>query len=201
MRLTFGIRFIVPSHAGPTLLHAPPKERLWCHGPQHQADVRRIVEADPCRDQGWVHGARGNLHQALRRGGCGTTITNLEETATTLDKSFTEWRPEVDSSITSIKLELTKLNNFFDRDAQAASSTHPVVLPIRSASARASVGANADGPSGHHIDTSHRDGGFGRVLNLTCIPVMGRCYRSFLRHFPLLSQILFMLVRVVWSFR
>jgi hypothetical protein len=132
---------------------------------------------------------------------CDVRITNLEEMATTLDKSFTEWRLEVDSSITSVKLELTKLNNFFDRDAQAASSTHPVVLPIRSASARASVGANADGPSGHHIDTSHRDGGFGRVLNLTCIPVMGRCYRSFLRHFPLLSQILFMLVRVVWSFR
>jgi hypothetical protein len=35
------------------------------------------------------------------------------------------------------------------------------------------VGANADGPVGHHVDTSHRDGGFGRVFTQTHITVTG----------------------------
>jgi hypothetical protein len=59
-------------------------------------------------------------------------ITNLEDTAVAFDKTFAEWRPEVDSSITSVKLELLKLNKFFDRDARVASFAQPVVLPIGS---------------------------------------------------------------------
>jgi hypothetical protein len=49
-------------------------------------------------------------------------ITNLEDTLAALEKSFGEWRTEVNSSITSVRLELTMLNSF-DRDAKAASST------------------------------------------------------------------------------
>jgi hypothetical protein len=40
-----------------------------------------------------------------------TCITNLEDTTTTFNKTFVEWRPEVDSSITSVKLELLKLTS------------------------------------------------------------------------------------------
>jgi hypothetical protein len=100
-------------------------------------------------------------------------ITNLKDTAAALDKSFVEWRSEVDSSITFVKLELSKMNSFFDRDARVASSALPVVLPIGLATAQTSVGANADGPIRHHVETSHRDGGFGRVFTQTHIPVMG----------------------------
>jgi hypothetical protein len=100
-------------------------------------------------------------------------ITNLKDMAAALDKSFVEWRSEVDSSITFVKLELSKMNSFFDRDARVASSALPVVLSIGLATAQTSVGANADGPIRHHVETSHRDGGFGRVFTQTHIPGHG----------------------------
>jgi hypothetical protein len=34
------------------------------------------------------------------------------------DKSFAAWKSEVDESLASVKLELTKLNSFFDREAR-----------------------------------------------------------------------------------
>jgi hypothetical protein len=50
-------------------------------------------------------------------------VTNLEEVAAAFDKSFTDWWPGVDSSITAIKLELSKLNSYFNRDTMASSSS------------------------------------------------------------------------------
>jgi hypothetical protein len=57
-------------------------------------------------------------------------ITNLEETATVLDKSFAKWRPVVDSSISTVKLELSKLNSFFDHDARAPRSMRGLRVPL-----------------------------------------------------------------------
>jgi hypothetical protein len=99
---------------------------------------------------------------------CDTCVTNLEESAAALDKSFTEWRPKVDSSITAIKLELSKLNTFFDCDARATSSPSGL-LPVRLATAN----PVANGPAGHSVDLSHRDGGFGHVFTHTHVPVTG----------------------------
>jgi hypothetical protein len=45
-------------------------------------------------------------------------LTHLEEAATSSDKALTEWRPEVDASIASVKLELSKLNSFFTCEAK-----------------------------------------------------------------------------------
>jgi hypothetical protein len=52
-------------------------------------------------------------------------VASLESTAATFDKSFREWKPKVDSSLTSVKLELSKLNSFFDHDAEATSTQSP----------------------------------------------------------------------------
>jgi hypothetical protein len=49
-------------------------------------------------------------------------VTNLEESVAVLDKTFAKWRPVVDSSITTIKLELLKLNSFFNPDTRTTTS-------------------------------------------------------------------------------
>jgi hypothetical protein len=99
-------------------------------------------------------------------------VTNLEESSAVIDKSFPEWRPELHSSITTIKLELSKRNTFFDRDARTTSSPSGLI-PVGSAAAHPVAAANADGPVGHHVDMNHRDVGFGHVFTHTHVLVMG----------------------------
>jgi hypothetical protein len=48
---------------------------------------------------------------------------------TSFDNAFFKWKPEVESSISVVKLELSKLNGYFNRDAKSASS-QPGVLQI-----------------------------------------------------------------------
>jgi hypothetical protein len=40
-------------------------------------------------------------------------------------KLFAAWKPEVDKLLTSVKLKLSKLNSFFDRDAKLSSASKP----------------------------------------------------------------------------
>jgi hypothetical protein len=49
-------------------------------------------------------------------------VVALESAVAEFDKSFIAWKPEVDSSLTSVKLELSKMNSFFDSDAKATST-------------------------------------------------------------------------------
>jgi hypothetical protein len=100
-------------------------------------------------------------------------VTNLEETAAAFDKTFTEWRLVVDSSITAVKLELSMLNSFFDRDVKAPSSFAPGVLCIESASARPPAGVAADSLVGHRCAHDNWDCGYGRVYTHTHDPVKG----------------------------
>jgi hypothetical protein len=74
-------------------------------------------------------------------------ITNLEETDMVLDKSFAKWRPVVDSSISAVKLELSKLNSFFDHDARAPRSSSLGVLNTGSTSTHPPAGLAADDPA------------------------------------------------------
>jgi hypothetical protein len=62
------------------------------------------------------------------------------------------WKPEIESSI---KLELSKLNSFFARDAKNPSTTQAGVLQLESASKRSPAGLPADGPHGHRVDMNH----------------------------------------------
>jgi hypothetical protein len=94
-------------------------------------------------------------------------VTSLEETATTLNKSFIEWRPAVDSSITAVKLDLSKLNSFCNRDARAPSSSFSGVLHTELASACSSTGVIAGGPIGHRSANDHWDCGYEHVYTHT----------------------------------
>jgi hypothetical protein len=102
-------------------------------------------------------------------------LANLEEAAASSDKALTEWRPEVDASIASVKLELSKLNSFFTREAKASSGSKQGILTNGSAPANTST---ADGPVGHRIDPSYRDCEFGRVFTQTHDSVKGTVYPS-----------------------
>jgi hypothetical protein len=94
---------------------------------------------------------------------CNEHITKLESAAAVFDKSSETWKPQVDESLASVKLELTKLNSFFDRDAKQSANSKPGVLQIESTVERSNAGSHADGPNGHCVDTSHWDYGFGSI--------------------------------------
>lgn len=97
----------------------------------------------------------------------------MEEAAATLTNSLVEWRPEAESSITSVKLELSKLNKFFDRDTKPTLSTQSDVLPLELAAATTPPSGQADGPNGHRVPHNHRECGFERVYTQVHDPVTG----------------------------
>jgi hypothetical protein len=94
-------------------------------------------------------------------------VASLESVAVAFDKSFREWKPEVDSSMSAVRLELSKLNTFFDCDANSSSTPKPGVLSIGSTTAQPAASGHPDGPNGHRVESSHRDRGFGRVYTQT----------------------------------
>jgi hypothetical protein len=57
-------------------------------------------------------------------------VATLESIAATFNSSFTEWKPQVEDSTHFIKLELSKLNSYFNYDAKESSNTKPDVLNI-----------------------------------------------------------------------
>jgi hypothetical protein len=97
--------------------------------------------------------------------------TSLESSTVEIDKSLAVWKPEVESSLTAVRLKLTKLNSFFNRDARAVSSPNMSVLPLESAATRSSAGQPTDGPNGHCSDNSHWDCGFGQVFTQVHDPI------------------------------
>jgi hypothetical protein len=105
-------------------------------------------------------------------------VATLESTAATFNSSFTEWKPQVNDSIHSVKLELLKLNSFFSRDAKESSNTKLGILNVELVRSRPPVGSTADGPSGHCVEHFHQDCGYGDVYTLTHDPVKGTIYTS-----------------------
>jgi hypothetical protein len=52
-------------------------------------------------------------------------VSNLESAAVAFNTSFDEWKPQVEDLIHSVKLELTKLNTYFNREAEDSSNSKP----------------------------------------------------------------------------
>jgi hypothetical protein len=98
---------------------------------------------------------------------CDEHVTGLEAVVATFDQSFTTWNAEVEASLTSIKLDLYKLNSFFARDVKNPEAPQSGVLPSVSASKLAILGSSANGPQGHRVDNTHQDCGFGKVYTQT----------------------------------
>jgi hypothetical protein len=103
-------------------------------------------------------------------------VAGLESAAADADKVFATCKLEVDSSLSTIKLELSKFNTFFVREGKTMDTSSPGILTGGSASTRSSPGSAAAGPNGHRVDTPHQDCGFGSVYTHTHDPVKGMIY-------------------------
>jgi hypothetical protein len=91
----------------------------------------------------------------------------------TMTTDLSTWKPEIESSITLVKLKLSKLKSFFASDVKNPSTTQAGVLQLKSASEHSPVGFPADGPHGHRVDMNHRASGFGQVYTQIHDPVKG----------------------------
>ncbi|XP_008665848.3 uncharacterized protein [Zea mays] len=100
-------------------------------------------------------------------------VTSLEEAASKFDHTFSNWQPEIEASVADIRLEISKLNKFFDRDAREHSGFQLGVLGTESTSARPSAGFRVDGPRGHRAEPHYRDDGPGFHNTQTHHPVKG----------------------------
>jgi hypothetical protein len=87
-------------------------------------------------------------------------VVALESATTSFDKCLTEWKSEVDASLTSVKLELSKLNSF-DQEAKSFATPKFGVLLIGSMVMPQATAVNTDGPAGHRVENIHRYCGYG----------------------------------------
>jgi hypothetical protein len=90
-------------------------------------------------------------------------VAVLESAVVDTDKVFTTWKPEVEASFSTIKLELSKFNSFFTHEGKTLDTSSLGILPGGSTSSHSSPGFTAADPNGHHVETTHRDIGSGVV--------------------------------------
>jgi hypothetical protein len=102
----------------------------------------------------------------------------LESTASEFNKMLTTWTPEVDTPLNYVKLELTKLNSFFNHDMRSTSNPKSGILQMGSATTHTPSVSATDGPNWHRIEHRNRDCGFGMVFTQIHDPVKGMVYTS-----------------------
>jgi hypothetical protein len=172
--LTFGIRSLVPATLEPIHYTCRQRHKFGAMDPNIKLVIEEIAKIRVEIKEGFDAQEASftkRLDEALTAYQLhDTRVANLEDTVVTFDKSFSEWRLEVDSSISVVKLELSKLNTYFVREAKAvgvATQGVPTNVPTPSSSTATDV------PNGHSIESSHRDCGFGRVFTQIHDPVKG----------------------------
>lgn len=89
--------------------------------------------------------------------------------------AFENWKPQIESAVEAVKMEVSKLTKHWDRSVRERSAMDPGLMPHPlSASGRPPPPPDgADGPDGHRMDSSSRDRRFGSVLTYTHVPVKG----------------------------
>lgn len=107
-----------------------------------------------------------------------TRLQALEYSIAQASTEFESWRPQVDTAVTDLKLEMSKLNKHMDRVLLDRSPNSCLLDAPKSASARPPTGAAVDGPTGHRNDNHHRDHGSGMVFTHSHIPVKGTHHYS-----------------------
>ncbi|PAN39674.1 hypothetical protein PAHAL_7G260200 [Panicum hallii] len=100
-------------------------------------------------------------------------VLALEQSVEAAATAFETWRPQIDSAVEDLKMEVTKLNKHLDRALLDRSTDSGLLQPTVSATARPYAGFTADGSSGHRHEHNHRDHEFGIVFTHTHIPVKG----------------------------
>jgi hypothetical protein len=79
----------------------------------------------------------------------------LEEAVENFDKSFNTWKSEVESSLTTVKLKLSKFNSFFRHEGKMLDTTSPRIVSGGTASSCPVLGSVTTAPQEHHINSSH----------------------------------------------
>jgi hypothetical protein len=100
----------------------------------------------------------------------------LEDAVVNFDKSFTTWKPEVEASLSTVKLELSKFNSFFTHEGKMLDTSSPGIVSSGTTSSHPVLGSVATGPQGHRVDSSHRDCGYWGVYTHIHDPVKGTFY-------------------------
>lgn len=75
---------------------------------------------------------------------------------------FELWRPEVERRVNSVKLEVSRLNKFMERESLEKAGSKPGIF-FGSASARPPAGSSANGPIRHRDEQYFRDHEFAHV--------------------------------------
>jgi hypothetical protein len=101
----------------------------------------------------------------------------LESAAADTDKVLTTWKPEVEASLSTIKLELSKFNSF-TREGKTLDTSSLGVLSGGLASSCSSPGFATAGLNGHHVETTHRDYGSRIVHTQIHDPIKGTLQQS-----------------------
>lgn len=84
-------------------------------------------------------------------------VTMLQMVAAVFDKHFAEWKPEIESSVASAKLEIAKVNKFFNREARDRRTSASGVLGLEQMAGQQPAGAGAGGPFGNRTDSRSRE--------------------------------------------
>jgi len=97
-------------------------------------------------------------------------VTALESAA----EAFEAWRPRIESSLFTVRSEVDRLSNLWDRTcaAQTDGSPEPKGTPELVAG-RATAGATTDWPSGHGVASPTWDAGYGLVTTIAPFPANG----------------------------
>jgi hypothetical protein len=83
-------------------------------------------------------------------------------------------RVELEKRFCGLKLEVSRINHFLERESMEHAHAKPGILTINeSASARQPSSLTTDSPEGHHVKHNHRDREFGSMHTHTHIPING----------------------------
>ena len=101
-------------------------------------------------------------------------VSRIERAADALE----QWRPEIEGSVDDLRLEMKKLNKYYERTTLENQVEAPLLstTPLLPAG-RTSAPAPTNWPNGHRVDTNPREDGFGLVTTLVHPPAKGTCDR------------------------
>lgn len=85
--------------------------------------------------------------------------------------SFDDWRPGIEGTVDSVRLEVGKLSKHWERSVMHRGA--PILGTSFTAAGRPSATGEADKPRGHRVDSASRAGDFGSVTTVVHPPVKG----------------------------
>ena len=91
-------------------------------------------------------------------------VAAVESVAATLE----DWRPGIDGLVDDLKLEVHRLSKHWERSVRTSALVDPGLIAAPELPA-----AGVPSAGWHHVDSSHREDGFGVVTTLAHLPIKG----------------------------